>query len=455
MSHLKTKERLILLNKIQEEAVDAVEKNGFIGTIHLPTGLGKSIVLMKCIMRGFTKIIDKGDEIWILAEEVKARKKTFFEDEIPKFQEIFGHDILDLFNVKFYSYNIAPKYYKEFLEGKRTAPKMILCDEVEASLSKEFHKYLNFLQHGVKIIGFTATLMATKNLYETEEETFQSEFFTKSKKITKSVNKGQMFQMFLPVVYSKSIRWAIDSGLLSPIETTIIYHKLSSKIKVKITKGKEGKPSWIDTEKKFWDFWNKLARSKNISEGFRTMIFKQKLPKFLFTQPSKVFIGKKLIELLQGRKILVFSPRIDNLIAMGIPVAEDIYEQIPLKTDPSRTKKIKVKTVSDWLNEFGLADSYILGSCKRLQRGVTLDGIDSLIIFLSGKSNTTLEQILGRLRRPVYRKIGKVFIIVTEDTYEEKWFEEAQIIRDYKGKEIGRLDLNIVKKIPSYSLWNK
>ncbi len=405
-------------------------------------------------------VLNQGDEVWILAEEVKARKKTFFKDEIPKFQEIFGHDILALVDLKFYSYNIAPKYYNQYVEGLKPAPKMICCDEIEAGLTGKYSKFLGFLKHGVKILGFTGTLMATKNLYEVEEDTYQPDFFTRQKKVTKNVNKGQMFNMFLPVIFSRTAAWALEIGLLSPIETTIIYHKLSDKTQVQITKGKKAtkntpaKPPWFGSEKEYWDFWNKLARLPTVEQGFKTNVFQMILPRFLYTQPSKIYVGKKLVEILKGRKVLFFAPRNESLREMGIPVAEEVYKRVPLKSNPKRTKRVKVKEVSDWLEEFDKAESIILGSSKRLQRGVTLEGIDTLVIFLSGKSNTVLVQSLGRLRRYVHGKVGKVFIIVTKDTYEERWLEKAQIITDYKGKEVGRVDLNIVKRIPSYRLWD-
>lgn len=38
-------------------------------------------------------ILVKGDSVAILAEEVRARERTFFEQEIPKFKEIFEFDI--------------------------------------------------------------------------------------------------------------------------------------------------------------------------------------------------------------------------------------------------------------------------------------------------------------------------------------------------------------------------
>ena len=52
-----------------------------------------------------------------------------------------------------------------------------------------------------------------------------------------------------------------------------------------------------------------------------------------------------------------------------------------------------------------------------------------------------------------YKKVGKVFIIVTESTNEEKWFDKSQKFVDYKGNVIGELNLNILKTIPSISLW--
>lgn len=116
-------DRIKKLNAIQDKAVDALEKNDFVGTLKLATGVGKTISALKAVERMYNNgVLVKGNSITVLAEEVIARKRTFFEQEIPKYKQIFGFDILKYFNVNFSHYNTFAK--------SNDKPKLLILDEV-------------------------------------------------------------------------------------------------------------------------------------------------------------------------------------------------------------------------------------------------------------------------------------------------------------------------------------
>lgn len=430
MSHLTPQERLIKLNKFQEEVIDIVETHDFNGGLLIATGLGKSWILFKILVRALAvKKLKVGDEVWIMAEEVRARRRTLFDKELPEFQKTVGLDLLKSLDIKFYSYNIGPKKYESFLKGDIKAPKMILQDEFEAGQSAKFHKTLLFKNSGVSIIGLSATDGATMKVFR-EDKTYdeigyQPEALTKKKVISKAINKGQISQMYLPVICERDLEWGISEGLLSPFETIVVEHSLSDKVQVNITK------KWKGSEKRFWKFWIGKAFQKETSVNFKTTILQQILPRFLYKLESKQNVLKGIVKRLESKnyKTLVFAPYLDWL-----------EEVVPVATE---------KNVNDYLDKLDKGEILTLGSSKRLQRGVSVEGLNALVLCLFGKSNTTATQILGRLVRYGHNKKGKLIIIVTDKTYEKRWFESIQKVKNYKGKVVKTYNLNIVKTVPS------
>lgn len=133
MTKLKDNVRLKKLNSLQDKVVDIAEEASFNGAFLISMGIGKSFIMFKILSRMLDKgILNKGDEIWIQAEEVKVRKITYMEHELPKFKKLFGKDLKELLNIKIISYNIGPKYLEQCKEGKKDLPKVILQDEISS-----------------------------------------------------------------------------------------------------------------------------------------------------------------------------------------------------------------------------------------------------------------------------------------------------------------------------------
>lgn len=443
MSELKPELRLKKLNILQKEAVTAIANNGFKGMVIMPTGTGKSFTKFKTILKALeTGTIAEGDEVWILAEEVMARRNTYFNEEVPKFNKILSIDLLSLINLKFYSHKIAPKYYRQCASGEKKLPKLILVDECECLFTALGIEALKFVDLKVPIVGFSATDGATMQVFRdaVEMPTYQTDQSTKKKVITDKINKGQISQIYMPIIYEKTLDWAIKEGILSPFVTTVIEHFLCTEVgknPVVITKGneKQNKDPWIGSEQQYLDFWMELALKPTVEYGFRITIKSRMIPRFLFTLGSKVELGKKLIPALErlNRKSLIFGPQL-KWLEQFVPHVAYKENTLQLLEDLNEGK---IKTV---------------GSSKRLSRGVTIKGLDTVVIFLQGKSNGRFTQILGRLLRYQYQKIGKLIIVVTRNTYEEKWFEEQLKMRNYKGRVVKTLDLNITKRLKSYQI---
>lgn len=282
-------------------------------------------------------------------------------------------------------------------------------DEVDCIFSveriKTFNKPIDYF------IGLTGTTSDTSPVYrdKSEEGFRQSDFDTKLGKVTDFANKGQCFQIFCPIVYEYSMEQGIKDGILSDFRTTIITHNLGNN-NVQITK------NWVGTEKKYYDFWRTKALLPNTPEYFKVSILQQRLPRFLYSLPSKITLGKKILKHLQDRRVLIFSKELEFLRQLTPNVCEDYYlingkkyndlkeykkkknikSSVRLKVGEYGIKTLVKVTPEEVLDRFDNGEINTIASSQRLQRGVTLKGLNTLLIFVSSKQYRALVQMLGK-----------------------------------------------------------
>lgn len=305
--------------------------------------------------------------------------------------------------------------------------------EYESGLTKSYHKSLLFKDLGVYLMGFSGTDAATLSVFrdkmdsDLRNKVKQKEKFTKEGKITDLINKGQLSQIYLPVLFEYSMLKGIEEGLLSPYKTLIVNHYLDTKdTSLQITKKQNG------TEQEWWNKWTWISNSPTTARGFAINIKVYKIPNFLKTLPSKIKVGRNLLKKLGKRKTIIFGATLDWLRQITDNVVDD--------------KSIhKVKELS----EGKITD---IASSKRLQRGITIDGLDTMILFLTDNSSTNFLQKLGRIIRPVYGKTALLIIVVTNGTNEDRWMKNIVKVKNYKNKVLYEIPLNIYKTINSYIL---
>jgi len=91
----------------------------------------------------------------------------------------------------------------------------------------------------------------------------------------------------------------------------------------------------------------------------------------------------------------------------------------------------------------------ILGTSKKLKRGVTIPNLHHLLMFSYYTSYHHLMQYIGRIVRYEEGKVGKVFIFRTMNTYEETWFDKMNKVYDKNLNQIDEIDLRIKGYISS------
>jgi superfamily II DNA or RNA helicase len=326
-----------------------------------------------------------------------------------------------MFDWRFYCYQSLP------IEERQ----LDIYDEIHDALTP---KYMQNIKLGAKYkIGLSATIPKNYNIFRADLDYKSVNKVHSSKSELESgdisfINKGQLLDKLCPIVYVYTLEQGITEGLLSPFKTYIIEHTLDTldkSILIWKSKGEFGSES---------DYYHKRARLK---QNYNLPFFmKQRLGKemtlLLYELPSKTKLVKNLLETISG-KTIIFGTRL---------------EQLKLITD----NVVEGKNFNELVAKFNEGSIKTIASSKKLKQGITLEGIENCIIVSYFSTFSDIIQQLGRIVRFVEGKVAKLYIIVTLNTFEEKWFGEMQNMYDEKGKLEGTVDLKIADYISSKSL---
>ena len=418
----------MIQDDIQNEAVDAWEAAGYVGTLNLGVGAGKTFCFFKALYRLQDAGLLTNDDLVVFKAERSNRWENTVIPEADKFESIFGMNPVKDFKIEFYTYQANVKTYAKF-----TA-----YDEIH-----DLWTASRFLQ-GIDPFNYKLGLTGTpnENSYVFPDKAVPGLHMTQEQLDKLDVNtqatKGDMFKMFCPIVYTKTEEELIDLEVLSPFETVIIYHKLDN-----VAKNYNITAAWKVTEQEYWEkrksYANKLFAQGYSVDDPRTrkgliyqasQIIKVQMPKFLYKLKSKVNVVKLLLNLIDTPTIL-FSVEKELLWELTENVVDD--------------KKDAVRLVS----QFNNGEINVIATSKALQQGVTLKGLQNIILVTFQSSSGQLIQTIGRVIRRVEGKVGRVYIIVAKDTYEEKWLTEMQKVKDSKGRKTRKVNLNVVAEIES------
>ncbi len=456
--------RLEKLNSLQQEFLTIWKEHNYCGTMLVATGFGKSFLSLKAILLLLENgKINKGDTVWILAETT-ARKHTYWTDELPKFKEITGYDILSLVDFQFHCYQSKPK----------GIPKFIIYDEVEECISD---KYQEVLKIDCYKLGLSATVPEVLSVYRNRipeglmNKIKQADKFTRDKIITDFINKGQLLEIYCPVIVEYDIDKGIADNILSPYETWVIDHRLDNTNKYL--------PLFKKTPRLVTEYEYYNVRSNMIKNPKHPVILKKAMSKqlvsLLYDLRSKKSVARQLLNTVRETttRAMVCSVQLDPIRSLVDEIAEDTikYYVTPnggskeLITDTDKVKEIlcsgrKLLKTGDYLGgnlevvkrsveDILVNPPQILGTSKKLKRGVTIPNLHHLLMFSYYTSYHHLMQYIGRIVRYEEGKVGKVFIFRTMNTYEENWFDKINKIYDKNLNQVDEIDLRIKGYISS------
>lgn len=420
--------RIEKLEQIQKSALTKIEQAGFKGLAMLCPGTGKTFLAFKAIYRMLELgLIKKGDKVYFLAE-TNARKITVFEDEAPKFKDIYGLDLVEDFNIIFACYQGIPvEKYNRFEDAG-----IVIYDEIHDTLTEKY--YVNLTRSLCRYsLGLTGAMSMDVSVFpnrlpeEFKDRVFQPQSATNAKQVTDQCTKGQMLEMFCPVLLVYPTSQAIQDGVIAPYKTFILDHELSNRLKYKNIY----KNSAVVNE---YDYYmaKKKASEDDMQKRVVRMYAARGMAEALYALPSKVNVAKALLKRLEGQKTILFGERLDIL--------SKITDNVATST-----------TTAELVKKFNNGDINIIASSKMLKQGITLEGVENVIFVSYGSKWHNFEQKRARVRF-LKGAQAKLFFFVTKDTYEERWIKQIVIEKDGKGKTIKVHDLNIEAHVKTQKL---
>lgn len=430
-------DRLQIMNQRQQEGIEAWAAAGFVGTLNMAVGTGKTITALKGAMKAYEKgILAKGDKIRFMAE-TNARWLTI-EEEMDQFEQITGIDVRELFEFEYQCYQAVPKW-----EGSA----MDIYDEIHMALTAKYHTSL-LESHAVCKLGLSATIPRNKSVFREDlspdmlDKIRQSDYDTATKKITEWINKGQLLQVLCPIVYEYDMEEAVKDGVLSQFETYVIYHELDD-----VLRPYKQKYGWV-SEKKMYEIYMK-AMKKNYSyddddEEKSTKAIKNK-------QSASAFLGRKMAQMLTE------LPSKRKLLKAILEIYRRPTIVFSKYKDPMRgiVEKVAEGDVTAIVEDFNNGRIRTIGTARKLQQGITLKGIENAVMMSYTSQSWQLIQQLGRVIRWAPNKRAILFIIVTKGTLEEKWFEKMTHLYGENLNLLGHVSLNIKGHIDGVSILQK
>ena len=366
-------------DKIQQEALNQWKLKKKKGTCEIITGLGKTFIALHALYS-----MPKDNKEHLFLAEQKDRVKDL-RDDINKFNELFNRDVLNDYNLQFYCYQTVYKW-----KGKQLG--LIIADEIHDSLSPAYSQFY-FNNTYDAIIGLSATI-TRQTRYETTDG-----YYT----------KGNLLDKIAPVCFKYGVDEGQEDGTARELNIYVINHFLDN-TEQNVQSGNK-KNTFYQTEQAAYDYWDKQHKASwfiadDELRQLKIRITSHKRSNLLYTLQSKVKIIKILLDNLEGKTIL-FGNHLDTLLKITPNV-------ISSKNKDAENAKLR--------DDFDTNKIQLIGSFKKLKQGANLSNLDNCIIMSYYSTDKDFIQRIGRLRNN--GKIGNVFIILTKNTQEEKWFEK-------------------------------
>ncbi len=396
-------------DNIQRAAKDAWIEAGMIGGLEMTTGVGKAIAALHCCTT-----VPKGYSILFLAETTSRYKDI--QDDITKYKEFFGIDILKDYVWEQATYQAAYKWENRHYD-------IVIADEYHFAMTPQYAKFFKNNTYE-RLVGLSATLK--DNVFYGEQDD------------PNRFSKRDLLNEICPVVYTYDINQSNAEGTSRKKIIFAIDHHLDTVNKT-VDGGSKKKP-FKQTEQAAYEYWNNQLKrafyADESSKQFKINYTSQRRAKVLYTAESKKPIVDKLLKALKTRTI-VFGNNLDALI------------KITTNTISSRNSD----KVNDKIREdFETGKIEVIGSFKKMEQGSNLKDLDNVIIHsYYGKSRPVIQR-LGRIRVDEDKEHGFVFIIRTRGTQEEKWFDN--MIEDLTDFEIIHCE-NVDKAIKTYKEYLK
>ncbi len=423
-------------NQRHLEAINAIENKDFNCYIQASVGFGKTVMSIRLLKRMLELgVLSKGDKV--LYQTSGTPLIASFHEEVELVKELFGYDILEDLEINLQCYQ------------SRTLLKDVNYQYVindEADYPGEVYT-LDLLKYKGKMLYMSGTF-GVNNLFNY---------------MGVEMSKKDWIEQVSTLAFDYPLEQGQKDGLLVPFETTIIYHTLTDMKYGKLWKNQAfefsekvywqkcqeagNKYRFIDVDERHKFYLHeaksknpKMIRDRNVTKYLSTMGFEQAYAKgkveteISANRKMVEFYGLKATNLIHQSKskLLQVRPIIRALKGRTIVWARHLEY-----LDELLGAKYVLRESE--LEDFNSGKINILGTAKKINRGVTPKNVDNLVLMSSIGSATEFEQLIGRVIRLDHRpdKMAHLYVVVTLNTYSENW------LRKGCKKGDSYLDLNI------------
>lgn len=347
-------------NKIQTEALDAVgdlQKAG----IAVSMGVGKTLLGLKHMAKFYH------DNARFLIVIPRKKVKATWEEEASKHK----HDMM-LAHVEFTTYRSLNKQDKDY--------DVVYLDECHSL--KESHKewLYGFEASGGKILGLTGTYPVYKN-----------------------TEKGRMCNYYCPKVYEYSTDEAVDDSILNDYKIFIHQLQLDSRTNMEVVL--KGKPNFMTSEKKSYDYWNSRVSAAN-SPKMQQIARIQRM-KALQNFPSKEVYAASMLKRVT-KKTLIFA----NTQAQ----ADRLCQYTVHSKNPDSDQNLSL---------FKKGAILTLGAVEQLSEGQNIPELESGIIMHAYANNKKAAQKIGRFLRLNPDQTAQIHILCYANSIDKEWVTSA------------------------------
>lgn len=381
--------RLIIMNKNKDKVQKIAEKkwidNNFKGALALCTGAGKSKI--------FINIISKTPQKWLLVVPTRKLRDEGWYNEFKKWKKL--------------------TVYNKYVDK--------CC---YASLKNyDLSKYAGVcLDEGHNITENNTLPFFKNNIFENLKILFLSA--TIPNEIEKT---NLMYSIGIQPVYTLSLDEGVKMGLVAPYKIKLIKIPLN-KVETKEVKykkaGKEFK--FYTSEYKNYKYLTEtIVKKQDKGEKITFNLFNRM--RFIYNLDSKKEIAKKLLNSLdKNKRTLVFSQSIKQV------------EELCDCTFHSKTNDACYKDfISEKINKLGVVMS--------LNEGENIPNLDiAVIVQLTSKAKDLIQRI-GRAVRYRDNHTAEIYILVSEDTVDENWVNQA--IKSFNSDNIEYIDYKELMKM--------
>ena len=390
---MKTAEEIIKIkSRIQEQALNALHKNGGSGLITAATGVGKSRIPI--IYAKDVRIEDDG--IALLVPTEKLRDENWKEE----FSKWDADNLWD--KTTSLCYASASK-----VKGKKFS--VAIVDECHniTELSMEF-----FRDNEIRdVICLTAT--------EPEDEG--------KRLMIKEISKEHVFDLPLDK--------AVELGIVAPYEIRVVFCDLNNTDKTVMNKTFKGQV-YYRTEKEQYDYLSSIIDSftgcaltinQMQTRKFRIM----ERMRFIYDLESKIKCGKYILDNLIPKedRTLIFCGSIDQTIKM----CDRRYFSKPSYSKKTATKE-RIEKVESQLpyyeaskgyNDFKKGKINRLSVIKSVNEGDNIENLDSALVLQLTSKELDIIQRLGRIIRYREGHSATMYIVCALGTQDFEWLQSA------------------------------